>query len=170
MGEARSGIARAPEWLRWSAGRWDSSVPFLATGAAAIVAGGLVAAVSGPFGLDNGSWLAAYLVLVAGVAQIVLGCGQAAIAAAEPPRRLVVAQFLAWNLAAAAVVLGTFLAVPPLTSAGGAMTVLTLAMLLRGTLPARDGARALAAAYRSLVLVVLVSTPIGLLLAWIRRA
>ena len=38
-----------------------------------IVLGGLVAAVTGPLHFDRGSWLAAYLVLVCGVAQCAIG-------------------------------------------------------------------------------------------------
>ena len=41
--------------------------------------GGAVAAVSDPFSFEQGSWLAAFLVLVGGVVQIALGAGQAAL-------------------------------------------------------------------------------------------
>ncbi len=47
-------------------------------GALFIVLGGLVAAVTGPLDLVQGSWLAAYLVLVCGVAQFAIGTMQAA--------------------------------------------------------------------------------------------
>jgi len=36
-------------------------------GAGCVIVGGLVAAVTGPSGLEQGSWLAAYSVLVCGV-------------------------------------------------------------------------------------------------------
>jgi hypothetical protein len=43
---------------------------FVAVASALIVAGGLVAAVNGAAAFAHGSWLAAYLVLVGGVAQL----------------------------------------------------------------------------------------------------
>lgn len=59
-------------------------IPFIATGGTLVVAGGLVAAVNSAAPFAHGSWLAAYLVLVGGVAQIALGVGAAALA---PQRR-----------------------------------------------------------------------------------
>jgi hypothetical protein len=53
---------------------------FLATAAAMVVAGGSVAAVNGASSFAHGSWLAAYLVLVGGVAQLLLGIGILAFA------------------------------------------------------------------------------------------
>ena len=50
-----------------------SALGLLVAGAASIVLGGLVAAVTGPLELEHGSWAAAYLVLVSGVAQWVMG-------------------------------------------------------------------------------------------------
>ena len=50
-------------------------------GACGIVLGGLVAAVTGPLELEQGSWAAAYLVLVVGVAQVVVGLAPAFFAA-----------------------------------------------------------------------------------------
>ena len=48
---------------------WSVVGPFVLVGSVCIVAGGLVAAVSRPSGFELGSWLAAYLVLVGGVAE-----------------------------------------------------------------------------------------------------
>jgi hypothetical protein len=43
--------------------------PFLAIGVAAIVAGGLAAAVTGPTGWDHGAWIAASIVLTFALGQ-----------------------------------------------------------------------------------------------------
>ena len=58
------------------AARW-----FVAAGSSCVVVGGLVAAATGPTGFEDGSWVAAYLVLVGGVAQIALGVGQQLVGA-----------------------------------------------------------------------------------------
>lgn len=52
-----------------------STVAFVACGAILIVAGGVVAAVDSAAPFTHGSWLAAYLVLVGGAAQISLAAG-----------------------------------------------------------------------------------------------
>ena len=81
-------------------------------GTALVVAGGLVAAVTGPLDLARGSWLAAYLVLVCGVAQCCLAAQDRVLhdAGASPARlRTTLA---GWNLGNALVIAGT-LAVAP---------------------------------------------------------
>ena len=75
-----------------------SAMPFVVLGAVSVIAGGLVAAVSAPAGWEHGSWAAAYLVLVTGVAQIGLGAAQAALVAAPPWRRGRAVELLGWNL------------------------------------------------------------------------
>lgn len=53
--------------------RWRAASVLVSIGSACVVAGGLVAAVTGPTDFDHRSWLSVYLVLVGGVAQIALG-------------------------------------------------------------------------------------------------
>ncbi len=48
-------------------GHLDPASILLMSAALSVIVGGLVAAVAGPLGLAQGSWLAAYLVLVCGV-------------------------------------------------------------------------------------------------------
>ena len=88
-------------------GRWRAASTFVIIGAICVVAGGLVAALSGPTGFEQGSWLAAYLVLVGGVAQIALGGGQAWLARRVPRARSTRIEAWSWNVGAAAVVRGT---------------------------------------------------------------
>ena len=54
---------------------WRRSLPLFTAGGASVVAGGMAAAVTGPMQWGHGSWVAAFLVLVAGAAQIGIGAG-----------------------------------------------------------------------------------------------
>jgi hypothetical protein len=149
--------------------RWPAMRPFVLVGTASVVAGGLVAAVTRPLDLELGSWLAAFLVLVGGVAQIALGAGQAWLAGGPPSNRRLAGEVIAWNSGLAATIAGSLLAVPVLTSAGGVATLVALVAFLTGTGASGAGPRWAALAYRAVLVVVLVSTPVGLALAWARH-
>lgn len=146
--------------------------PFVLIGVGCVVAGGLVAAGSAPAPSEHASWAAAYLVLVAGVVQVGLGAGQAMFAP-RVARWLVVAQVVGWNTGNAAVLAGTLLGVTALGDVGGGLLVATLAMFVRGVgagaaPPDLGPHRWLLRGYRLLVLIVLVSIPVGLVLARLR--
>ncbi len=88
--------------------------PFAIASAASIIAGGLIAAMAGPFGWQHGSWAAAYLVLVGGVAQSVLIVGMLALTPERPTRsgreRSAVWPYCAlWNVATILVIGGTLM-------------------------------------------------------------
>ena len=87
-------------------------------GAPSVVAGGVVAAVTGPLELDKGSWLAAYLVLVSGVSQFVIGQAPARLAVRPISSRWAWSLVASWNLGNAAVISGTLLALPQLVDVG----------------------------------------------------
>lgn len=140
----------------------------LTIGAVGVVAGGLVAAVSAPLDLAHGSWLAAYLVLVGGVGQCAMG---AARLLAPPPldaTSLGWVQVAGWNIGNALVITGTLITLPLVVDVGGLACVvaLTIALLqsrrLRGTWAGW--------AYRVGLVVLLVSVPVGLVLAHLRAA
>lgn len=151
------------------ADRKFATAPFTALGISCVVAGGLVAAATAPTPSTHGSWAAAYLVLVAGVAQVTLGWGQAALAPHVPARGRVVAQAGTWNLGNAAVLAGTLTGVLPLVDAGGVVLVVSLALLadaVRGSALQGAGPRRWPLyGFRLLVIVLLVSIPTGLVLA-----
>lgn len=130
---------------------------------AGIVVGGLVAAVTGPLGLEHGSWAAAYLVLVVGVGQLVLGVGQAALARKPPSPALRTWQACLYNLGNAAVLVGTFSesAVGVLT--GGALLLVALVLFLGGLRGARTGVWTVL--YGVMAAVLAISIPIGLVLS-----
>lgn len=146
-------------------GRW-----FLALGSVGVVGGGIVAAVTGPTDFERGSWVAAYLVLVVGVAQILLGAGLAWLPTAVAEHTARIALLVGWNLAAAAVVAGTLISAPVLTSIGGVITVASLVGFVVAVARSRPEFSGWTLLYRALALFVLLSTPVGLLLAWIRRS
>lgn len=130
--------------------------------------GGLVAAVTDPLQLAHGSWSAAYLVLINGVAQVALWRAQAALAPRAPSRTMLTTQLTAWNLGGAAVIGGTLVRMPLIVDAGGLLLVIALALVVY-TVRGRTSAPLLALwTYRVLLIVVLVSIPIGLMLAHIR--
>lgn len=146
--------------------RLRPALPFVAVGAACVVAGGLVAAVTAPAPTEHGSWAAAYLVLVGGVAQIALALGQSWLAPAAPSRRLLAGEYVAWSLGNAAVLIGTLAEVPAVVDIGGALLVAALAIF---AIAVRGGRRHWALlVYRALVVLMLVSIPVGLVLDRVR--
>lgn len=141
--------------------RW--TLPAVTLGVACIIAGGLVAAISATAPSEGGAWTAAYLVLVGGVAQIALALGQAVFAARSPAPRVAHAQFAAWNLGNAGVIVGTLAGLVVLVALGGALLVLALLLALVITRGARGGWLLLG--FRALIVIVLVSVPVGIVLA-----
>jgi len=141
--------------------------PFLVVGGACIVAGGLVAAVTGPLHLEHGSWAAAYLVLVGGVAQIALGASQGALAARSPSTVVLATELAAWNLGSALVIGGTLVRIPAIVDIGGAALVLALGVMAH-TVRGGAGPRWSRWTYRGALAVLLAGIPIGLVLAHLR--
>jgi hypothetical protein len=140
--------------------RW--SIPLL-IGTACIVAGGFVAAVTAASPSEKGAWVAAYLVLVVGVAQIALGAGQAWLAREAPPAGVVAAELAIFNLGNAAVIGGTLADTTWIVDIGGVLLIAALTMYLGATRSARGGWPLLV--YRVLIAFVLISIPVGLMLA-----
>ncbi len=144
------------------------AAPAAALGTACIVAGGLVAAVRAADPSEHGTWAAAYLVLVAGVAQVALAAGQALLAPRTPPTRTLAAELIAWNTGNAAVLVGTLGGATVLVDVGGALLTVALALLVSVVRSAGRRRGWALYAFRLLVLILLVSIPIGLVLAGIR--
>lgn len=149
-----------------------------AIGVCSVVLGGLVAAVTEPLDLAHGSWLAAYLVLVGGVAQCAMGRALSRRPDAMRPGRSW-AQIGCWNLGNAAVVGATLAGEPLVVDLGSALLVIALAIAWRAARPGAGTASrpamgrlpALAdVAYRTLLLVLAVSIPVGMTLSQMRRS
>jgi hypothetical protein len=139
---------------------------FLVTGAGCVIAGGFVAAVSGPLELSIGSWAAAYLVLVAGVVQIALGGVQVAVTPRRPGRRMLLAEYLSFNLGNALVIVGAATALPAIVDVGGVVLAVALALFLAAARGARPGWAV--RVYDLVLAIVLASIPVGLLLSHLR--
>jgi hypothetical protein len=143
-------------------------------GVCSVVLGGLVAAVTGPLDLAHGSWLAAYLVLVGGVAQCAMGQARFRRPEVIPPRRGW-AQIGCWTVGNAVVIGGTLAGEPWAVDVGSALLVIALAIALHAARPsagaAAGGMSALVGhAYRVLLLVLAVSIPVGVALAHLRHS
>lgn len=143
------------------------SLTFAGLAGAFVVAGGLVAAVDSAAPFAHGAWLAAYLVLVGGVAQLVLGLGRLALPGREPSPRLRRAQATLWSIGSLVVpagVLGDVLAVVLL---GSVVLLVALGGFAAGTgmgdAPARARGRTLA--YRAVILALGASVVVGSVLA-----
>jgi hypothetical protein len=139
-------------------------------GAVAVILGGLVAAVTGPFELGKGSWAAAYLVLVVGAAQIAMGSARQ-----RWPRSGSDAQgwmqLVLWNLGSIAVIAGTVTGLPPAVFAGSALLVAALVLALLATFRHGRGAeRMLLLCFRVLLVLLAVSIPVGVVLSAIRSS
>ena len=141
-------------------------VTLVVVGIAAVIAGGLIAAVTEPFGLTDGSWAAAYLVLVWGISQVAIGAAQQLIAVVPSPT-LAWAVFALWNLGNVGVLVGTLVALPTVVVAGSVLLLIALV----GAFVAVRGAhrRIWAWLYRALIVVLFVSVFVGIALSFVRH-
>ncbi len=142
-----------------------SAIPFVTIGSASLIAGGVLSAATAGSPNYTASWAVAYLVLVAGVAQLVLGIGQAELASKRPAAGVVAAEVLALNLSTLAVLLGTLLAAPVLRYVGTGLLVAALALFIWAVRGARADRTWLLRGFRLMVAILLVSAPIGLVIA-----
>lgn len=147
-----------------------SALPFAIPGGVSIVLGGVISAASAAAPSYLSAWAVAYLVLVCGVAQLVLGMGQAGLASKRPTTPLLTFQAVALNLSNAAVLLGTLAGVQALSYVGAGLLVLALGLFIWGVRGARTENAWLLWGFRFMVFVLLVSAPIGLIISHLRAA
>jgi hypothetical protein len=154
--------------------RWLTPVwPWLALGTLTAVVGGLVAGIVAHDPTEKPVWASAYLVLVAGLGQVGLALGRGLLAPRPPTSGSVARDFSVFALGNAGVVVGTLVDAVWLVDVGGALLVVALALMVwgvrAGVEAVEHGPRAwvvwLLWLYRVLVVVLLVSIPIGLVLA-----
>lgn len=140
---------------------------FFGIGSVFVVLGGLVAAVTGPLKLSHGSWLAAYLVLVCGVAQCAFGLAERHLVVTPVRPGAFRAQLICWNAGNAAVVAGTLTAVEAVVDVGGALLVIPLVLTV---LAVRNSPhRLLRLGCIAVMGVLAVSIPVGLVLSYLRH-
>lgn len=139
-------------------------MPFVATGALAILAGGGIAAAIAHDPARVLVWMVAYLVLVAGAMQVVFGAGQAWLATVRPGRGLVWSQWVLFNLGSVGVVAGTLGQRVAVVAAGTLLFMAALAGFFLGTRRCRW--RGWGAVYRVLLGLVFLSACVGLALSF----
>jgi len=142
--------------------------PFVIIGGISIVLGGAISAVTALSPSYTASWAVAYVVLVAGVAQLVLGIGQARLATEQPSARVIAIEAVAFNLAHVAVVLGTVLALTPVVFAGAALLVIALILFVWGVRGGRTDSRVMLYGFRIMIAILIVTAPIGLVIASVK--
>jgi len=155
-----------------------------AAGWSCIVLGGLVAAVTGPLTLADGSWLAAYLVLVGGVAQVAMGVARMWCGPGLQPNRWAWTQVGTWNAGNAAVIGGTVVGGPLMVDLGSLLLFVAVAIALHAARPSavRSGTGGSGVGsvprpvywpvywgYRALLVVLLISIPVGMVLSHARH-
>ncbi len=142
----------------------STALPILVVGVVGVVAGGLLSAATAPSPTRHAAWAVAYLVLVVGVAQLCLGAGQAILAERPPRWSVTIAELVFFNVGNAGVLIGTVLETPWLVDIGGVGLIVALVYFMLGVRGA-TGPRWLRYLYRFVIAVLLVSIPVGLVLA-----
>lgn len=140
-----------------------ASAPFLWLGGAAIVGAGLIAAAIARHPTQPMVWMVAYLVLVVGVVQCVLGAGQAHVATSIPRPATVWTRWCLFNAGSAAVIAGTLAHHFAWVVAGTVLFALAMLAFAAGF---RRGRRGVArTALLVLALAMLVSSLVGVFLS-----
>lgn len=132
--------------------------------------GGVLAAVTGPLQLSKGSWAAAYLVLVAGVAQYAMG---AAVTRWPPAGSAAVGWwwFALWNGGHLGVLGGTVAGSTTVVFIGSALLVIALVLAFVATRQIHVAADRMARlGYRALLVLLAISIPVGMVLSAIRNS
>lgn len=142
------------------------TAPFIPLGWAAIVAAGVIAAAIAHQPTEAMVWMVAYLVLIAGAAQVAIGRGLHALPDAPPPASASWGQWVLLNLGHAGIIAGTLSAEFP-TVAGATVVYWIAGVWL--ALSVRPAARKPGLVwFRGLITVLLISSLIGLSLSWMR--
>ena len=141
-------------------GRVAAAAPFVALGAAAIVAGGATAAAVAYHPTEHLVWMVAYLVLVVSAMQWVFGAGQAWLAEQPPAPGMAWGQWVLFNLGNAGVIGGTLCNRTGIVVAGTLLFVAAIGWFLLGVRHSRR--RGLGIAYRILLALIFLSACVGL--------
>lgn len=137
-------------------------------GGLGVLTGGLLSAFSAAAPSYLASWAVAYLVLVVGFAQLVLGIGQDRLAVRRPRPGLVAAESLTFNLANIAVLAGSLTSLVALTWIGAALIVVAMILFIWAVRGSGSNHRWLLYLFRAMIVILLVSAPIGIVLAHAR--
>ena len=145
---------------------------YACAGASFLLGGAGVAAWNSAHRVDHGWWLASFLVLVGGIAQVLLGAGQRTVAqprSLAQAHRAMIWQASLWNVGTLLIPLGV-MTVRLLVVAGGGALMAALAFLagaLRDADPPPDErVQLVRASFFSLLVFLAVSVVVGTILAW----
>lgn len=143
------------------------SLLLIALGSACVIGGGLASAATAMHATEHSAWAVAYLVLIAGVAQIGLGAAQLLLGRPGTSASAGLSELACWNVGNGAVLAGVLVNKNFLVDIGGALLVVALLLAVYGVRGGRraSGRRAMLYGFRVLVVVLLLSIPAGLLLA-----
>ncbi len=145
------------------------ALPFFVCALVSVIAGGMLAAATAYSTTQKTAWATAYIVLVSGVAQAVLGAAMGWLApnARQP---ITWTSFVLFTLGNVGVLVGQFSGVIALTFVSGAMLMIALILVVvathRDRAPAHPGALW---TFRIIVILLAVSIPVGLTLAALGR-
>jgi hypothetical protein len=115
----------------------------------------------------HASWAVAYIVLVPGVAQLVLGVAQAALTDGALRGATVTVEVICWNLGNAAVVAGTLADIPTMLYIGDTLILATLAIVVLALRHARRGP--ILATTWVVTAILVVGIPVGSIIQAITR-
>lgn len=133
-----------------------------------MVGGGLLSAITAHAATQAASWAAAYLVLVLGVGTGGLAVGRALFTPPDSQAGRQREELIVWLLGNALVLAGTLLSPAWLVDAGSVLLVFALGSLLAGVYKG-EGPALLRRLFLTLMTVLLVSIPIGVLISHLRR-
>lgn len=140
-----------------------AAAPFTVLGVVAIVAGGVIAAAVAHRPTQHLVWMVAYLVLVVGVVQYALGAGQVSLSVKAPNPGKAWKQWSLLNVGHVGVIAGTLSGSLILVCAGTACYDAAIVWLVLAVRSAQRGMQL--NAYRGLVLIMLISSLVGLALS-----
>lgn len=130
-----------------------------------IVAGGLIAAINSATPFAHGSWLAAYLVLVGGVAQLLLGVGCLGLPVARLSVGLRRAELGLWNVGNVVVIGGVLADAVGVVAVGSAIVLAALGGFAVGGGRLLHFERGRVILYRVMIVGLAASVVVGAVLA-----
>lgn len=142
----------------------SSALPFVLAALLGLLAAGLLAAVTAFSPSYLASWAVAYLVLVVGVVQLILGVARVLLPMSPPAPSRVLLEAVGFNLGNLGVLFGQVASIWALTLAGALLQIITLNVMLLAV-RGKTLSKGLLLSYRILIVVLLVSNPVGLLIA-----
>lgn len=142
--------------------------PALVIALGSVIAGGLLSAVTAHAATQAASWASAYLVLVGGVGTAGLAIGRGLLSASTPSRGRLWGELGLWMAGNALVMLGTLASPAWLVELGSVMLVAALGSVGAGVYRGK-GHTPLRWLFLTLLVVLAVSIPAGILLSNLRR-